>query len=126
LRISMALRRQLLVCTAFLSLCAATVGAAEAKNQPGKTASGKTVQWYPTWLQAAGEARKADKLVLAYCCGSDWDEWTQKLDVEVLNTDAFREWATKNVILFKCDYLKYKSGGPQAKELQEKFKIKYN
>jgi len=121
-----------LVCAGLLVAAACVVSpaafAADAKaaapgaNRPGS----KPLQWYPTWAQASAEARKGDKIILCYNCGSDWDEWTQKLDKEVLDTDLFKDWAIKNVVLFKNDYLRYKSGGPQSKEQNEKFKIKYN
>lgn len=111
--------------TAAAPLARAADGAAPAANA-AKPVS-KPLTWYNTWLQASGEARKGDRIILAYNCGSDWDEWTQKLDKEVLNTELFKDWVTKNnIVLFKNDYLKFKSGGPQAKELNEKLKIKYN
>ena len=103
-----------------LSLFAGTVAAADA---PPPVA--KPVTWYPTYAQACAEARKTDKLILAYFCGSDWDEWTKKLDKQVLKTDMFRDWAEKNVVLLKFDLLKF-SGSSSARETIEKYKIKYN
>src|SRR5438067_1624901 len=58
----------------------------------------KPLTWYAAYRQACAEAKKADKLILAYFCGSDWDEWTKKLDKEVFSTPMFRQWAEQNVI----------------------------
>ena len=85
----------------------------------------RPLTWYASYQQACAEARKADKLILTYFCSSDGDEWTKKLDKEVLKTDMFREWAEKNVILLKLDFLKF-SGGGNARATFDKYKIKYN
>lgn len=85
----------------------------------------RPLTWYASYQQACTEARKGDKLILAYFCGSDWDEWTKKLDKEVLKTDMFHDWAEKNVILLKFDYLKF-SGSATARETIDKYKVKYN
>ena len=100
-------------------LIAATVQAVDVKPVV------RPLTWYASYQQACSEARKGDKLILAYFSGSDWDEWTKKLDKEVMKTDLFREWAEKNVILLKFDYLKF-SGSATARDTINKYKIKYN
>jgi thioredoxin-related protein len=60
--------------------------------------------WLTNFDRAMTQARKDDRLVLAYFSGSDWDAWCQKLDSDVLNTDLFREWAAKNIILLRVDF----------------------
>ena len=107
-----------------LFLATLTARAADAKPDP-KPVPPRPLTWYAAYQQACGEARKSDKLIIAYFCGSDWDEWTKKLDKEVLKTDMFRDWAEKNVILLKFDYLKF-SGSATARETIDKYKIKYN
>jgi thioredoxin-related protein len=119
--------RHLLLCTV-LAMFAFTTHAADTKPDPKGPAAkipAKPLTWYTTYQQACAEARKADKLIIAYFCGSDWDEWTKKLDKEVLKTDMFREWAEQNVILLKFDLLKF-SGSSTARDTIEKYKIKYN
>ncbi len=44
--------------------------------------------------------------MLLYFSGSDWDDWTMKLDEEVMNTPLWTDWATQNLILVKFDFPK--------------------
>src|SRR5258708_3080563 len=64
----------------------------------------KATDWLISFDRAMSEARKQDRIVLAYFSGSDWDPWCQKLDEEVFNTSAFREWATQHLILLRIDF----------------------
>ena len=64
----------------------------------------KPTPWLVNFERAMADARKLDKLVLVYFSGSDWDPWCQKLDTDVLNTDLFKEWAAKNVIILRVDF----------------------
>ena len=84
----------------------------------------KPVAWYPSYLQACTEAKKSDRLILAYFCSSDADEWTIKLNREVFNTEKFKDFAEKNLILLKCDFLKFKPNGLQ-KEQNDRLSTKY-
>lgn len=63
-----------------------------------------TLKWHTTWNTASAQARKEDKLILAYFTSSDWDDFSQKLWKEVLTTEMFEEWAAKNVVLFEVDF----------------------
>jgi thioredoxin-related protein len=84
----------------------------------------KPLTWYPSYKQACTEAKKADRLILAYFCGSDWDEWTKKLDKEVFGSQMFHDWAEKNAVLLKIDFLKFRPNTLQ-KEQNEYLKNKY-
>jgi thioredoxin-related protein len=64
----------------------------------------KQTEWLINFDRAMTEARKQDRLVMAYFSGSDWDPWCQKLDEDVLETQAFRDWAAKNVVLLRVDF----------------------
>ena len=100
------------VCVAIvvvIATVAPSAGAAEAvkpANPKVAAPKPKPLIWYSAYLQACAEARKSDRLILAYFCSSDGDEWTTKLDKEVMGTDMFHDFAEKNLILLKLDFLR--------------------
>src|SRR5437764_15385503 len=109
--------RRLIVVSLILLALAAPALAADTSPKPGAAAvPARRLTWYAAYRQACAEAKKSDRLILCYFCGSDWDEWTKKLDKEVFSGDMFRQWAEKNVILLKLDILKFKSS-PQSDEI---------
>ena len=71
---------------------------------PGTSAVTPNFKWQTTWNFAAAQARKEDKLIMAYFCGSDWDDFSKKLFKEVLNTPMFLDWAKQNVVLLEVDF----------------------
>ena len=99
-----------LVVASFSSVAAAkpTASAAKEMKEPRGKATGPNKatgpKWHEVWNYAAAEARKTDRLILAYFCGSDWDDFSKKIWKEVLNTEPFKEWAAKNVVLLKVDF----------------------
>jgi thioredoxin-related protein len=86
----------------------------------------KVTKWIPLWEGASLQARKEKKVILAYFSGSDWEPFTQKLEKEVLNTDLFRDWAAKNVILLQIDYPREKQLSPSIKGQNERLKQRYS
>lgn len=86
----------------------------------------KETRWLPGYEQALSQARKEDKVILAYFSGSDWDPWTQKLETDVLNTDAFRQWAASRVVLLQVDFAREKHTSAIVKTQNEKLKTKYS
>ena len=86
----------------------------------------KETRWLPGYEQALSQARKEDKVILAYFSGSDWDPWTQKLETDVLNTDAFRQWAASCVVLLQVDFAREKHTSAIVKQQNEKLKNKYS
>ena len=58
------------------------IHAADVKPTTAPAKKSKPLQWYTAYPQALSEAQKANKMILAYFCGTDWDEWTKKLDAE--------------------------------------------
>jgi len=84
----------------------------------------KPVQWNPNMTAALAYAKKQNKPILAYFSGSDWDEWGKKLDKEVLKSEMFAQWATKNVILFQADFAANKKQDLYKKQ-NEDLKTKY-
>jgi protein disulfide-isomerase len=91
---------------------------------PSGHAATKPVTWLPNMTAALAYAKKQNKPILAYFSGSDWDEWGKKLDKEVLKSDMFAEWSSKNVILFQADFAANKKQDLYKKQ-NEDLKTKY-
>jgi thioredoxin-related protein len=89
------------------------------------TASAGT--WLTSYEEAAKQAKKDNKLILADFTGSDWCGWCMKLKREVFDTPQFAEWAGRNVILLELDFPKNKKlpaeTEKQNQELAAKYKI---
>jgi protein disulfide-isomerase len=83
--------------------------------------------WTESWDRAAGAAKASRQPVLALFTGSDWCGWCKKLEKEVLATPLFQEWAKKNVVLLKVDFLRKTPQDPAQKKqnaaLISKYKI---
>lgn len=84
--------------------------------------------WLTSYTDALAKAKEQNKPVLADFTGSDWCGWCKKLKAEVFDTDEFKAWAEKNVVLLELDFprsieqpaeLKGQNSG-----LQERFKVK--
>ena len=64
-----------------------------------------------TWLtdlpKAQAEAKTENKLVLIDFTGSDWCPWCIKLDKETLSQPEFADYAAKNLVLVKVDFLRH-------------------
>jgi thioredoxin-related protein len=86
----------------------------------------KPTPWLINFDRAMTEARKDDRLVLVYFSGSDWDPWCQKLDSDVLNTDLFRDWAAKNVILMRVDFPRETPLSSTVASQNEQLKARYS
>jgi thioredoxin-related protein len=60
--------------------------------------------WRLSFDSAAREAREKGKLVMMDFTGSDWCVWCIRLKEEVFDTQPFRTWADKNVVLLELDF----------------------
>jgi thioredoxin-related protein len=98
--------------------------AATAASQKDKDK--KQANWLTSFSNATGQARKDDRLIMAYFRGSDWCDFTKKLDRDVLSTDLFIDWAAKNVILLDVDLPAEKRQSPSQKKHNEALKDKYS
>jgi len=101
-------RIRLTLCTLVLLLCGAA--AAGAKDAP----------WLSDYNQALAQAKAGNAKILMDFTGSDWCPWCQRMDQEVLNTPAFKDYAAKNnLVLMLVDF-------PQTKPLPQKVQDQNN
>jgi thioredoxin-related protein len=102
--------------TLLLPACPSRLQAAQKKQTP----------WLINFDRAMTEGRNQDRLVLSYFSGSDWDPWCQKLDEEVLETQAFRDWAARNVVLLRLDFPREKRISSTVSLQNEQLKMRYS
>src|SRR5579859_6027041 len=86
----------------------------------------KPTEWLINFDRAMTEARKQNRLVLAYFSGSDWDPWCQKLDEEVFETPVFRTWAAEHVILLRIDFPREKRISSTMSLQNEQLKARFS
>ena len=86
----------------------------------------KSTDWLINFDRAMTEARRQNRLVLAYFSGSDWDPWCQKLDEEVFETPMFRSWAAEHVILLRVDFPREKRISSTVSLQNEQLKTRYS
>ncbi|MGH7162736.1 MAG: thioredoxin family protein [Planctomycetota bacterium] len=82
-------------------------------------------KWLTDFKKAKEESKKSGRPILVDFTGSDWCGWCKKLKAEVFDTDAFRAWAAKNVILLEVDFPRGKQLPGKVKEQNEKLKGDY-
>lgn len=82
-----------------------------------------------TWLtdlpKAEAQAKSQNKLVLMDFTGSDWCPWCIKLDKETLSQPAFADYAAKNLVLVKVDFLRNTEQPADVKKNNEALAKKY-
>lgn len=84
--------------------------------------------WQTDLPKAQAQAKKENKLVLMNFTGSDWCGWCIKLKKEVFDTQEFKDYTDKNVVLVELDFPRKKEQTAELKQanqaLQSKYKIK--
>jgi thioredoxin-related protein len=102
----------------FLSVAVVLVVCTSAQAKPG---------WLTDLKQAQDEARTNKKLLLLDFTGSDWCGWCIKLEREVFSKPAFKDYASKNLILMEVDFPRGKEQSHAEKkqnyELAEQYQI---
>lgn len=85
-------------------------------------------EWSTDLPKAVAKAKAEGKLVLVDFTGSDWCGWCKKLKAEVFDTQAFNDYAAKNLVLVEVDF-PHKTELPEAqkaanKALAQKYGVK--
>jgi protein disulfide-isomerase len=120
----------LVLCVVFLASAALVAGPASGADlkKPVAGAAKKPFAWLNSYQTAMVQQQKTGKLILMYFSGTGWDDYTQELDEQVLNTEEFQTWAEKNVIALRVDFPP-KDDVKQnkwEKTQNEQLKLKYN
>ena len=92
------------------------------------TASGFSQNWRTNFDEAKAEANKEDKNIVLVFSGSDWCAPCMKLDNVVWKSEAFKQEAEKNWVIYKADFPKKKANqlAPDLTASNQKLAEKYN
>ena len=82
-------------------------------------------EWFTRVDEGLEAAQEKEKPVFLLFTGSDWCVWCKKLSNEVLNKEAFSNWAKDNMILVKLDFLRKTKQPADIKKYQRKIAKKY-
>ena len=82
--------------------------------------------WLTDYEEVYAKSVKENKPIMANFTVSDWCGWCKKLKKAVFDTEIFKAWAKKNVVLFELDYPRRSSQSEalkkQNRELQQTFR----
>lgn len=76
--------------------------------------------WTDDVLEAIAESERTGKDILLNFTGSDWCVWCKKLKAEVFETEEFRSYAEKNLVLL---FLDYPNGIEQSEDLKKQNEV---
>lgn len=79
-------------------------------------AAGDPLNWYTDLDQAKTIAQKENKPLFLFFTGSDWCIWCKRLNAQVLSQPAFQDYAGKELVLVKIDFLKFSQQDQKQKE----------
>lgn len=82
-------------------------------------------EWLTDVPQAQAQAKKNNKLVLMDFTGSDWCPWCIKLRNEVFDTQEFKTYADKNLVLVEVDFPRKKAQSAELKKANAALERKY-
>lgn len=84
--------------------------------------------WQPNFDQAISKAQTESKHVILVFSGSDWCAPCIKLDREIWQSDAFKDYAKDHWILYRADFPRKKSNqlNEELKATNQKLFEKYN
>ena len=66
----------------------------------------KELIWHTDVNKAINISIQQDKPLFLFFTGSDWCGWCKRLVAEVFEKDAFKKWATNNIVLVELDFPK--------------------
>ena len=72
--------------------------------------------WTEDYKKALEQAKTEHKKVLLDFTGSDWCGWCKKIDAEVFDTQKFKDYAAKHLVLVKVDFPR---STPQSDEIKK-------
>ncbi len=96
------------------------------KKQNSSSVPGLNATWITSFTRAKAIAREHNKLILADFTGSDWCGWCIKLDEEVFEKKAFKDWARNRVVLLKVDFPRKTRQDPAEKAANKDLAKQYH
>jgi thioredoxin-related protein len=82
-------------------------------------------EWTFDFPKALKEAQTENKAVLLDFTGSDWCPWCKLTKLEALDTDVFRDYAKKNLVLVTVDFPDHTRQSLQLQEQNRQLHEKY-
>jgi thioredoxin-related protein len=82
-------------------------------------------KWLTSWDEAAKQSKASGKPILIDFTGSDWCGWCVKLKKEVFDTEHFKTWAAKKVVLLEVDFPRKKPLPAKQQTANEELAAKY-
>jgi thioredoxin-related protein len=83
----------------------------------------------PEWLTDLASAQKTasstGKMVLIDFTGSDWCIWCKRFKAEALDTQEFKDYAAKNLVLVELDFPRKKTQDAELKKVNGEAQHKY-
>jgi len=64
----------------------------------------RAAEWTDNYSKALDAAKKEHKLLLLDFTGSDWCIWCKRIDADVFETQKFKDFADKKLILVTVDF----------------------
>lgn len=64
----------------------------------------ENVKWEMSFKKAIKKAKKEKKPVLVFFTGSDWCPPCKRIERELIETDKFKGFSDKNLVLYKADF----------------------
>jgi len=112
-------------------LTAAQQGATDApasrpNSKPASSPAEAPAKWLTSHAKASEQAKASNRLILADFTGSDWCIWCKRLKAEVFDTQEFKDWAAKNVVLLELDFPQQKPQDTATKKQNAKLAKEYN
>lgn len=91
----------------------------------GALIAGEDAKWETDFKKAQERAAAENKDMLVNFTGSDWCGWCKRLDREVFQTQTFKDFASKELVLVKVDFPRYKKQDPSQRQANDQLAKKY-
>lgn len=87
--------------------------------------AGDPLTWHTDLDQAKAVAQKENKPLFLFFTGSDWCSWCKRLNAQILSQSAFQDYAAKDLVLVKIDFLRYTPMEEKQKEYNNSLARQY-
>jgi thioredoxin-related protein len=81
--------------------------------------------WETNLKKAQDQAKASNKLVFLNFTGSDWCGWCIRLDKEIFSKPAFKEYASKNLVLMEVDFPREKEQSGDVRKQNQQLAQEY-